>query len=376
MRWVREIANDIKIDTSTFPKEGVREPDSSVRFQAQANPEAQKAEVRNSFENWAWIREQYRTGRAKDVPEGGSKGPALILGSGPSLDDVMPYIKDFPGAVFCGTTQAPTCVYHQREPDYVCLFDTATTYEELEGVDWYKAKLVTHPGIAHDLLVQWPAEFLMFRNMDPNIAWYTDHLANAYSFIERTFLTFAMTVATEMTAAHCMGYSPLILAGVDLGYPEGRPRFTRWRVGEKDVATEKFFDPGMALVAENGVLTDRACLFYKRALMCAWRLDKSQLLSVSRGILHEVPSISIKDAMAGQFPPLMPAETIVDITERYLAANHTYCLPLGGGIRLIECRDWRVDLPNYLGKIVSMGFKGIDVDGIMRHVASLHGEAA
>jgi hypothetical protein len=372
MSWER--AAQITQDLTNVPKEGSYF-DSSKRYQS-TNTMAQ--EVQNSFANWSLIRKEYDEGKAFDADHDQGKGPALIFGSGPSFDDYMPRIKEWKGAVFCGTSQATTLAHYGRPADYVCAFDIASYIEELEGIDWAStdSKLVLHPGLKPDLVAWWKGQKRYFRNMDLNVAWYTDQLASGYDFIGTSFMTFATTLATELSAAHLMGYSPLILAGCDLGYPAGKPRFSRWAPSlPQDVDETKYFDPSIMVMSDNGILTDRPFLFYKRAIYCVWRLDESVMINASRGILSDMPSANVDDVFAGNIPTMNKAE-IRDASERYLAKCNTYVIPMGSGYRLIECQDWRKEIPSYMGRIISMGFRGIDIDKIMEHVAELHGEAA
>ena len=59
------------------------------------------------------------------LPHG--KGPAIILGSGPSLDDTVPYLKDWKGAILCSTSQLAVCEANGIIPTYVVLIDADPT---------------------------------------------------------------------------------------------------------------------------------------------------------------------------------------------------------------------------------------------------------
>jgi hypothetical protein len=44
--------------------------------------------------------------------------PVLVLGSGPSLDDMLPYLKDWKGKIACSTSHLSLLEYMEIEPDY------------------------------------------------------------------------------------------------------------------------------------------------------------------------------------------------------------------------------------------------------------------
>ena len=60
-------------------------------------------EIKNSYYNFNRIYSEIAGGFAQDTPRGENKGPILNFGSGPSMEDFMPYIKDWKGPIMCGT---------------------------------------------------------------------------------------------------------------------------------------------------------------------------------------------------------------------------------------------------------------------------------
>ena len=86
-------------------------------------------EIRNSYYNHFGIWQRYKEHAASDMPKGepGSKGPAIVIGSGSTLDKALPRLKDWEGAIICSPSHLSTLVYHGCEPDYLLLLDPRGT---------------------------------------------------------------------------------------------------------------------------------------------------------------------------------------------------------------------------------------------------------
>ena len=66
-------------------------------------------EVHNATTNHPILMEALASGRAKDISQDVRVDiPALITGSGPSLDDAMPRLKEWHDRIVCSTSQART----------------------------------------------------------------------------------------------------------------------------------------------------------------------------------------------------------------------------------------------------------------------------
>ena len=79
-----------------------------------------KNESNNAFRNWSLLHEMHSNGKAiclSDFPQ--SKGPAIIIGSGSSLDEHIGDLKNCPLPIFCSTSQLSTLIKHERQPETV-----------------------------------------------------------------------------------------------------------------------------------------------------------------------------------------------------------------------------------------------------------------
>ncbi len=188
-------------------------------------------EVQNAFKNYDLIdrlRKEKKIIPMQDVYHT-KKGRAVILGSGSSLDDMMPLLKKWKGAIFCSSSQIATLIYHGIDPDYMVHIEPRTDIEcrvtpELnvpKNKRWGKTILVGHPSMAHDYLRQWSPEAknpsIIFRLFVVTMDWYTQILYYAYPWIQSIVIPFMTVVPAAISIACAMGYDPIYLAGVDHG---------------------------------------------------------------------------------------------------------------------------------------------------------------
>jgi hypothetical protein len=287
--------------------------------------------------------------------------PVLALGSGPSLDDVLPYLKDWKGKLACSTSQLPLLKYMGIEPDYVFLIDADPTMVFLlksfvEGNQ--KSILITHPQIPREIIELWPENRVyFFRMYDPGDKFSTDYIPLIYGWLnEQTNAHIGSYVLNSGNVINCvcpvmqaLGAKIIFLAGYDLGYPDlpdkpGVPRHRSSYFGKATVFHQGDMD-GLNLAPEmptheqrpiqyypgaNGVLSDELCYFYKYSFMILYGLSCVPVLSCSRGILEEVPYVNPKEVVEKQgvgFEGLLrtPQETY-KIATMYLHYRKLYIL--------------------------------------------------
>jgi hypothetical protein len=167
--------------------------------------------------------------------------PALICGSGPSLDDVFPYIKDFPGVVISGATNAKAVAAQGRNPDYICCLDSnADTLSafKTKGYDWGEAIMVTHPSIHPGMLNEWKGHIRFFRPVQMGYQFFDDIMPKMYPFIDQGFVNAGCTINTQLELATHLGCGPIIIAGVDFGFVDGRARHSQYDWKKNWVKTE------------------------------------------------------------------------------------------------------------------------------------------
>ncbi len=244
-------------------------------------------EIVNSAMNWKVITDACKAGRARDLADEPvvKNTPAIIVGSGYSLDLTAPYLKDWKGGIFCTTSHAVTLMYYGVEPTHIVALDPFSMWDEIKEIDWSKTKtkLITTPSVYPDIIEKWPNEMLLYlQNMGKPDSFYQSIQKPMYShrevpegsnirfpvfhFYIRTELTlFACSPPVQLFAADKLGYGPLFLCGMDFGSPVTQGRFTRYAPNTDKWDTQLLETQGKELVEElkNDPTTDTS-VFWDR----------------------------------------------------------------------------------------------------------------
>jgi len=273
--------------------------------------------VRNAFENYPHIMKEAATQHMSlENLKGTEKGPAVVIGSGPSLNETAPLLGKWKGAVFTSGSNALVATRWGHQPEYICVFDAGDTmYPKLFGYDWEGSTLLCNPSITPYILKNWKWKKYYYLMRHHGVQWFDEILPLAFG----DFLRFpyqappcirigvsnaGCTVNNAIQLAHYIGYDPIFLIGVDFGYPydaNGKPmeRCTRWvkSFGEwKDVGIEETHDRKLHM-SDNGILTTEEQIEYKNAMMTVYKLDKPQLFDCSNGIITELPKVDFKEVV-------------------------------------------------------------------------------
>ena len=376
-------------------------------------------EIAWSSSNYDAILQALVDGRATDIgllPKVRGE-PILIVGSGPTLDEILPTIKDWEGDVICSPSQASTLVYYGKEPTYILALDPDETPPPMAVDTWEgrNSRLLVHPGInpwlisphyfnrLSDGIVQrienkdaWPGKFGLYRKMEPQTPFYGNAQKIGYSHIDRKIeptqvtLSISSYIGTEIVMLGCvanaqifvatlLGYSTLYLAGVDFGCPGNIDRFTSWVW--KDGAWVRIPPPPLdmdkVVFADNGVPSQEIHMFYKRNFMSAWRLEKAQIINCGVNALHEVPYapwetvLKQQGVMGGAIKGLTKKE-IIEVSERYMARQNTFVIQYqGGGIQFTEFAEGVVGVVPYLDKLVERGVGNLDFNATIKGIKNL-----
>jgi hypothetical protein len=346
-------------------------------------------EILNSAENWQPIIDKIKYGKARDIsdePKATNKN-CFILGSGPSLDDSIQYLKDWKGGIICTTSHAMTLMYYGIEPTHILVLDPFCQWSELQGVDWRKTKtkLIMHPGCYPDLVKNWPNEILLYlQNPGRPDSFYSDEQQKMYShrtgdfrlstfnFYIRTGLTiFACSPPMQMFAGEVLGYEKFFLAGCDFAYHSDKDRFTDYTVVGGYLAKPKgiikknriewlehkhLFNPeNPRLVKTNsGLLSEPIHIYYLKNMVSAWRLCGKTMYTTDHGAMTQVPYIDIKEAIEkkGDFP-IQSISFINKITEEYLATTGAYVVETEKGVSFVESSEYEKEIPNFMMQINS-----------------------
>lgn len=289
--------------------------------------------------------------------------PVLILGSGPSLDDMLPYLKDWKGKIACSTSHVPLMEYMGIEPDFVFLIDADPAMVFLVK-DYVrpdtKTILITHPQIPREIIEAWPEDKVyFFRMFDPGDPFSMKYMPMMYGWLNEEkgyavgsyILNSGNVVNAMVPAMQALGAGAIFLCGYDLGYPEKDGKVQHRSSSAARVNGEWVVTPPPPLPSQevrpityekgnNGVLCDELCYFYKYSFLILYGLGGVPVLSCSRGIVSEVPYVSPKEVVARQgkgFESLIrKPEESYQIAQEYLRLRGLYVLKT----------DWSVETVN------------------------------
>jgi hypothetical protein len=157
----------------------------------------------------------------------GNPIPAVILGSGPSFDKGLPYLKGFPGPIFCSPSHAMVLDALKRQPDFMVALDTTTrVLDQLhDNIIWRGTKLLAHPSMCPQLFAEkWkqPWNMHLFRMFEPDNTLLETLYDSLFPFITGRVVNSGCVINNMILIAHSMGFSPLYLLGADFGYPTPR----------------------------------------------------------------------------------------------------------------------------------------------------------
>jgi hypothetical protein len=343
-------------------------------------------EILNSAENWQPIVNAIKSGKARDIsdePKITGNKACFILGSGPSLDDSIKYLKDWEGGIICTTSHALTLMYYGIEPTHILILDPFCQWNELSGVDWSKTKtkLIMHPGCYSDLITNWPNEVLLYlQNSGRADSFYSDEQQKMYTwrdgdfrkslfhFYIRTGITiFACSPPMQIFAGEVLGYDSFFLAGCDFAYHTDKDRFTDYTLEDEIINDsmktnktlwikhEHLFDPNNPnLVKTNsGLLSEPIHIYYLKNMISSWRLCGKTMYTTDHGAMIQVPYHDIKAVIKrqGDFPK--QAKWFIDeTTDKYLASVGAYVIETSKGVSFIEAADFEKDLPLFINNVL------------------------
>lgn len=338
-------------------------------------------EILNSSMNWFPIVEKIKNGKARDIsdePKVTNKN-CFILGSGPSLDESIEYLKDWEGGIICTPSHALTLMYYKIEPTHILILDPFEKWDDLKGIDWSKTrtKLITHPGCYPDLIENWPNEILLYlENSGRTDAFYQDEQRKMYSwrsgdfrqsmftFYIRTSLTiFACSPPMQLFAGEVLGYEKFFLAGCDFAYPSNKQRFTNYTIDLNQFSKEILWHKNEHILnlenhnlvkSNNGFLTEPMHLYYLKNLISAWRLCHKTIYTTDHGAMTQVPYHDIKAVIKkqGDFP-IQQKFFIDDICDTYLASTGAYVIETDKGNSFVESMNAEKELPIFMQNVMS-----------------------
>lgn len=351
-------------------------------------------EVNNAAFNHHNIISYFDSKKARDISDEikHEKEPCIIIGSGPSLDYSISFLKKWEGGIVCTTSHARTLMYFGIEPTHIVVLDPFCCWEEIDGIDWSKTKtkLIINPCCHQNLFEKWPNDFLMYIPHDgiPD-SFYGKTLKQQYShkddshsrdctftyYIKTDIVLFACSPPMQLFVAQLLGYENIFLCGVDFGYHSNKDRFTDYspkniesgRYTNKEFVKieadpennewEKHEHPYIKKETDiegfNGIITEDIHLYYKKNFLSAWRLSHQTIYTTDHGLITEIPYIDIEMVIEkqGNFPK-QSEEEINALSEKYLASVGCFVIKTKShGISFVEAKNPIPELTEYINGI-------------------------
>lgn len=368
-------------------------------------------EVHFSFHNHREIMDALKSGRAVDLANmpKHKRTSVMIIGSGPTLDEALPLLKDWKGHIICSTSQASTLIAWGREPEHIVALDPNSNPGELTADTWKgrKSTLHLHPGVTPELVQWWKGPIALFRKLQPQQPFYAKEQAMGYSplgplrkglycgneaplSITAQVPMLANAIPAQICIAKHLGYSQQVLVGGDFSYPDDRLRFTGWAwedgewVEHRPGSVEGYYERGgakehMIETELDGLKSSPMQVFYSHQTVIAWRLVERNIINSSRkGLLRVFPYVPLAEIIQ-QGNKGVKGFTLPQIrkaSEEHLARQNIYIFNVANGIMPHEFKDPLHDIPHSLAeikKLLEAQGKGdqLDIDANMKRIKRL-----
>ena len=280
-------------------------------------------EAENAFEHYHYFKLHERE---KSVIADTSRAPqpAIILGSGCSMDEVMPYLAKWKGGIFCSTSHLSTLAHAGINPTcFACpdprgdMSEFAMPGDKLQ--DMFKHTMMACTPIQpHQYTTFWEGRRRWFLIFDPTKEWYAQILRPVFSWISDVLLPFSASVPALVAIAQYLNYAPLYLLGCDFA----GNRFNAWNwqqvvkdTGEKtEVGPQPetyewkenkggLYPPSHQATTYHGKISAPNLMWAWRGLLCVARINTEMRHGKK---WHMYNCGGDKSALDGIFPPANP----------------------------------------------------------------------
>jgi len=299
-------------------------------MEKRVHKEREKQYAYNSCQNWQRIYDQSleHNYSVSKLPSANG-APALILGSGPSLDDCIEYVSSFQGLIFASLSQVNILEKFGIKPNFLVAMDSVTDAADVLSdyhTNLVDTTLLTFPGISPKVLEKWgPRKVRYFLLTE-------DRLDEArFPWIESKYPMMGCITNMAMLLADTIGCNPLVLAGVDFCYPDGRKRAQDYRHRGPFIFEPKPIEYVQTQPGKTS--TSQEQIFYAALTYALWKSFRLNLVRVGdKSALDLIPSIKPED-LGGKldFKLDPPNDAAIDEFTKELGI---YCDTTGGKIQI------------------------------------------
>ena len=258
--------------------------------------------------------------------------PALVLGSGPTLDAIMPKLASWSGVIFASASQLNIMRHWGIQPQFISLVDSresAVPYLK-EYLDT-RCALLTHPGVSPKVLEAWNGRFAFYKlGFEGEWSLMQDFV---YPWIHSKVVASGCVVNTTIQLAAELGCSPILLAGVDLAFIDGRNRATDYSFNGQ------YLDAPLPPETRQAKDQEPEMEFYHTMLLALWKTKKMHLFQIephTHALLRELPQIKLEDFPNVPKNKYLVADDIDKVVDRSLQKVGVYVHPPVDGSAQIE----------------------------------------
>jgi len=287
----------------------------------------------NAVENYKRIKEFFEKGRPDvaviQIPP---NTPAVIVGSGSSLDENVEGLRNWRSIIFATPQTYPILMSRGITPQFIVAVDTSIEdVEPLRGEGNAFTTLITHPSINPAMFDAWKGPIMFMQvNFDDE----TDVLFRAmFPFITFNLGAQGCVSNMQLIMASALHLNPVVMIGMDMQNTDGRSSATRWKkVGNwryEAIANPR--DPAKMGTTEIPIVMQ----FYRLLLAVIWKGTGINLFRIGRG-LDLIPEISAEDACNKKFPPPKEHGQLVKEIDDYTIPEGVYGSMTDGHVDMIE----------------------------------------
>jgi len=234
--------------------------------------------------------------------------PAIIIGSGPSLDEAAPLLKDWKHPIFSPTSALFSILRWGRKPDYACAFDSLwSLYEDFKfkKYSWEGTTLITHPNAEPKLLEAWKWNKYYFRRMFQGHEFFELTFPMMFPWIKIGFRFTGCVVNNAVSIASFLGFSPIFLVGVDFGWKDKKnTKSTTWEETKDGWVMQPnipMSDTRKCIEYRNGTFTHPEYISFKRGLLGIINSEmETDFVNCSNGLVDELAEANIEEVIKNQ----------------------------------------------------------------------------
>lgn len=249
-----------------------------------------------------------------------SDKPAIVCGSGYSLNAALPLLKEWKGDIICGNSNVLTLIAHGITPTYLVVLDSHPTIADL--LCGYKrwpqsTRLITHPTIAPGLLAGWtnPSSYYLVQRKHFELFEAVFPAMFAPLGIKVGLQWRICVVNNEVQIAGTLGKlgRPIFLVGCDFGWKDrakhrcmtfvptldGKDLYEKsiGPIPQDDDPKRADYDIG---VDDNGWEYTGDMIFLRDELYRTWWHNQVAVIDCSWGSVTELPRARLEDVVACQ----------------------------------------------------------------------------